>query len=46
MFRAAFLGIDHPHGAGRRDSILNLGPHAAITAVVPGFGGATASLEE
>ena len=46
MFRIAFLGIDHPHGAGWRDSVLNLGDDATITAIMPGFGGGTASLEE
>ena len=45
-FRLAFIGVDHPHGAGWRRSLLNLGADVEITAVVPRFGGATASLEE
>ncbi|MGE5193578.1 MAG: Gfo/Idh/MocA family protein [Deltaproteobacteria bacterium] len=45
-FRIAFAGIDHPHGAGWRESLLNLGADAAITALVPRFGGTTFSLEE
>lgn len=42
----AFLGIDHPHGAGWRKALLNLGEAVKITAIVPRFSGATASLEE
>jgi predicted dehydrogenase len=45
-FRIAFVGVDHPHGAGWRDSLQQLGAEAEITALVPRFGGATASLEE
>ncbi len=45
-FRIAFLGIDHPHGAGWRESLLNLASEVQITALVPGFDGSTASLEE
>jgi predicted dehydrogenase len=45
-FRIAFIGIDHPHGAGWRDSLQQLGDEVEITALVPQFGGATASLEE
>jgi predicted dehydrogenase len=45
-FRIAFLGLDHPHGAGWRKALTNLGDAAAITAIVPRFAGATASLEE
>ena len=45
-FRIAFVGIDHPHGAGWRKVLLNLGDAARVTAIVPRFGGATASLEE
>jgi predicted dehydrogenase len=45
-FRLAFIGIDHPHGAGWRKALLNLGDAVQITAIVPRFGGATASLEE
>ena len=40
------IGIDHPHGAGWRESLLNLGAGVAITAIVPRFGGTTHSLEE
>jgi len=45
-FRIAFVGIDHPHGAGWRESLANLGNAVEIAAVVPGFGGTTYSLEE
>lgn len=45
-FRIAFVGIDHPHGAGWRESLLNLGSDAQITAIVPRYGGTTYSLEE
>ncbi|MEX2119998.1 MAG: Gfo/Idh/MocA family oxidoreductase [Pirellulales bacterium] len=45
-FRLAFLGIDHPHGAGWRESLANLGDKVALTAIMPGFGGGTTSLEE
>jgi predicted dehydrogenase len=45
-FRIAFVGIDHPHGAGWRESLLNLGDEVQITAIVPRFGGTTYSLEE
>lgn len=45
-FRIAFIGVDHPHGAGWRESLANLGDEAAITALVPRFGGTTHSLEE
>ena len=45
-FRIAFLGIDNPHGAGWRQLLQNFGDEIEITAIVPGFGGATASLEE
>jgi predicted dehydrogenase len=45
-FRIAFLGVDNPHGAGWRDLLANLGDEVRITALVPGFGGTTASLEE
>jgi predicted dehydrogenase len=45
-FRIAFIGIDHPHGAGWRKALLNLGDEVQISAVVPRFNGATASLEE
>lgn len=45
-FRIAFLGIDNPHGAGWRDLFKNFGDDLEITAILPGFGGATHSLEE
>jgi predicted dehydrogenase len=45
-FRLAFIGLDHPHGAGWRKALANLGEAVKITAIVPRFGGATASLEE
>lgn len=44
--RIAFLGIDHPHGAGWRQLLDHFADEVAITAIVPGFGGTTASLEE
>jgi len=46
MFRLAFLGIDHPHGAGWRESLLQLPEGVQVTAVVPAFNGGTTSLEE
>jgi predicted dehydrogenase len=45
-FRIAFVGLDHPHGAGWRKALSNLGDAVEISAVVPRFGGAMASLEE
>ncbi len=45
-FRLAFLGVDHPHGFSWRETLRNLGDDVAITAILPGFDGATASLEE
>jgi predicted dehydrogenase len=45
-FRIAFIGIDHPHGAGWRESLANLAGTVEVTAIVPCFGGATHSLEE
>src|SRR5688500_3578647 len=45
-FRVAFIGIDHPHGAGWRKALLNLADEVEITAIVPRFDGGTASLEE
>jgi predicted dehydrogenase len=45
-FRLAFLGVDHPHGAGWRESITNLDGELQITAIVPRLGGTTFSLEE
>ncbi|QDU95011.1 Gfo/Idh/MocA family protein [Lignipirellula cremea] len=45
-FRVAFLGIDHPHGAGWRQLLDNLEGRLEIVAVMPGYGGTTCSLEE
>lgn len=45
-FRIACLGIDHPHGAGWRELLPNLGGEVDVVAIVPGFGGMIASLEE
>lgn len=45
-FRVAFVGIDHPHGSGWRESLGELGEAAALVAVVPGFSNSLASLEE
>lgn len=45
-FRLAFLGVDHPHGAGWRDLLPHVGSDVELTACVPGFGGALTSLEE
>ncbi|MSR60752.1 MAG: Gfo/Idh/MocA family oxidoreductase [Planctomycetaceae bacterium] len=45
-FRIAFVGVDHPHGAGWRESLQNLAGEAEITAIVPCLGGTTHSLEE
>lgn len=44
--RLAFLGVDHPHGAGWRQLLELFRDEVEIAAYVPGFGGATASLEE
>jgi len=44
--RVAFIGVDHPHGAGWRDSIAHLPGELAITTLVPEFPGTIASLEE
>jgi predicted dehydrogenase len=45
-FRVAFLGIDHPHGSGWRESLLQLAGEIEIVALVTRFGNATTSLEE
>ena len=45
-FRIAFLGIDNPHGAAWRDLFTNFDGEMEISAIVPGFNEATASLEE
>lgn len=42
----ALVGIDHPHGSGWRDLLLNLDDRIEIAAVVPRFDGRTTSLEE
>jgi predicted dehydrogenase len=44
--RLACLGIDHPHGAHWRELIGTFAGEAQIVALVPGFGGKLASLEE
>ncbi len=44
--RIAFLGVDHPHGAAWRELLRNFPQELGISALVPGFGGATTSLEE
>jgi len=45
-FRLAFIGADHPHGFGWRQTLSHFEDQLTMTAIVPGFGGATASLEE
>jgi predicted dehydrogenase len=45
-FRIACIGIDHPHGAGWRELLPRVGVPIDVTAIVPAFGGAVASLEE
>lgn len=45
-FRVAFIGLDNPHGAGWRDLVANLQDEIEIVALVPGYQGATTSLEE
>src|SRR5437773_1682242 len=45
-FRIAFLGVDHPHGAGWRELLPRFGDDVRLTALVPRFGGTVASLEE
>lgn len=46
MLRTAFIGIDHPHGAHWRQLLENFPQEIALTALVPGFGGALTGLEE
>src|SRR5205085_11616118 len=46
MLRLAFLGTDHPHGAHWRQQLANFANDAQVVALVPSFGGGTASLEE
>jgi len=45
-FPIAFLGVDHPHAAGWRQLLDNFSDQIEITAIMPGFGGTTHSLEE
>ena len=45
-FRIAFIGVDHPHGSGWRESISLIYEEAILVAFVKGFDGAIASLEE
>lgn len=40
------IGVDHPHGAGWRESLQELRGEVDIVALVPRFGGAVTSLEE
>ena len=44
--RIAVLGIDHPHGMGWRESLTHVADELEITALMPAFDDATASLEE
>ena len=44
--RIAVLGIDHPHGMGWRESLELVRDELEITALMPAFDGALASLEE
>ena len=37
--RLAFLGIDHPHGAGWRDLLVHLKDDVRVTAIMPGYDG-------
>jgi len=46
MLRLAFVGVDHPHGAHWRQTLGNLADRVAVTALMPGYGGGTTSLEE
>ncbi len=46
LLRVAFMGVDHPHGAGWRDLLGNFPEEVALVALVTGLGGATCSLEE
>lgn len=45
-FRVAFAGIDHPHGAGWRESLAGLEDKIEIVAFLARFNGSVASLEE
>lgn len=44
--RVAFIGVDHPHGAGWRESLALVPDELVLTAIVPEFPGTTTSLEE
>jgi len=44
--RVAFVGVDHPHGAGWRESIAQAPRDLEITALATEFPGTVASLEE
>jgi len=44
--RLAILGIDHPHGMGWRESLTHVADDLEFAALMPGFEGATTSLEE
>jgi predicted dehydrogenase len=46
IFRIAFLGVDHPHGAHWRELLLNSRGDIEIAAIVPCYKGGLASLEE
>lgn len=45
-FRVAFIGVDHPHGAGWRESLALLADEIELVALVPRFNGGLTSLEE
>ncbi len=45
-FRLAFLGVDHPHGAGWRESLGLLAEEIELVALVARFDGSLTSLEE
>ncbi len=45
-FRVAFIGVDHPHGAGWRESLAQLTDEIEIVALVPRFDDGVTSLEE
>lgn len=45
-FRLAFIGVDHPHGAGWRALLPHFASEIELTALVPAFGGGITSLEE
>ncbi len=44
--RVAFLGVDHPHGAGWRDLLSNLSSEVALVALAPAMDGSCCSLQE